>query len=491
MTPPANADDARTDVNARAPGGFGPNAWLVDDLYERYLADPASVSQGWRRVLQRLPAHDASRGAGGARRCGHHGERHRHGGAEPARHPRWAAAGAGRRRAARRGAARRDEHGGYPRRADGDERPPGPGPAARGQPAAAERAPRADVGAQGQLHAPHRASRSSGRSATCRRSTRPSSSDVDGKGTPGVVHHEHVGLGLAIDVERPGGTRTLVVPVVKDADTLDFAGVRRRLRGPRPQGPRREAHRRRLRRRDRDDHEPRHPRHDAVGPAADVGPGGDHRRRGHRLPGGVRRPPTRVPRATRRRQGRRRSPRPTTTASSRARSPGCSSARRTSCLVGEHGFYDEVFAALGVPIEPARWQRTSPPADEPATRRVVKQAQVQTLINMYRVRGHLIADLDPSTTEPPRSFPELDPLTTGSRVWDLEREFVDRWSRRAASPRRSREILAILRAAYCGTLGDRVHAHPGSRAEAVDPAATSRASGDAQPSKSSATCSSG
>src|SRR4029453_17144648 len=45
-------------------------------------------------------------------------------------------------------------------------------------------------------------------------------------GKPSVVHHEHVNLGLAIDLERPDGTRTLLVPNVKQADTLDFAGFR-------------------------------------------------------------------------------------------------------------------------------------------------------------------------------------------------------------------------------------------------------------------------
>ncbi|HLW44967.1 MAG TPA: hypothetical protein VKR78_02040, partial [Acidimicrobiales bacterium] len=35
---------------ARRPsdGAFGPNAWLVDDMYDRFLADPTSVSESWR-----------------------------------------------------------------------------------------------------------------------------------------------------------------------------------------------------------------------------------------------------------------------------------------------------------------------------------------------------------------------------------------------------------------------------------------------------------
>ena len=27
---------------------LGPNAWLVDEMYEQYLADPNSVSESWR-----------------------------------------------------------------------------------------------------------------------------------------------------------------------------------------------------------------------------------------------------------------------------------------------------------------------------------------------------------------------------------------------------------------------------------------------------------
>ena len=37
------------------------------------------------------------------------------------------------------------------------------------------------------------------------------------------MRNEHVNLGLAVDVEKDDGTRTLLVPNVKDADTLDFA----------------------------------------------------------------------------------------------------------------------------------------------------------------------------------------------------------------------------------------------------------------------------
>ncbi len=48
----------------------------------------------------------------------------------------------------------------------------------------------------------------------------------DAEGKPRVVHHDHVNVGIAVDMEKSDGTRTLVVPVIKQADTLDFAGFR-------------------------------------------------------------------------------------------------------------------------------------------------------------------------------------------------------------------------------------------------------------------------
>src|SRR5690606_20602473 len=61
-------------------------------------------------------------------------------------------------------------------------------------------------------------------------------------------------------------------------------------------------------------------------------------------------------------------------------------------LIGERGFYDDIFAALRIPYQPIRWN-----ADIAVdlAERVDKQARVQELINSYRVRGHLMADIDP------------------------------------------------------------------------------------------------
>ena len=44
---------------------------------------------------------------------------------------------------------------------------------------------------------------------------------VDGK--PAVIQPAHVNFGLAIDLAKPDGTRQLLVPSIKDAETMDFA----------------------------------------------------------------------------------------------------------------------------------------------------------------------------------------------------------------------------------------------------------------------------
>ena len=44
--------------------------------------------------------------------------------------------------------------------------------------------------------------------------------EVDGK--PVLVQPEHVNLGLAIDVRKDDGSRQLLVPSIKNAETMDF-----------------------------------------------------------------------------------------------------------------------------------------------------------------------------------------------------------------------------------------------------------------------------
>ncbi len=85
---------------------------------------------------------------------------------------------------------------------------------------------------------------------------------------------------------------------------------------------------------------------------------------------------------------------------------------------------------------------------------IAKQAAVLQLINAYRVRGHLIADLNPLGTKP-AYHPELDPANYGLTIWDFDRQFL---TGSLAIPgdlklARLRDIIEQLRQTYCGRLG--------------------------------------
>src|SRR4051812_24843281 len=47
---------------AKAPGGFGPNEWLVDELYQQYLADKDSVDAAWWDFFKDYRPTDAAGG---------------------------------------------------------------------------------------------------------------------------------------------------------------------------------------------------------------------------------------------------------------------------------------------------------------------------------------------------------------------------------------------------------------------------------------------
>ncbi|MDQ0613249.1 2-oxoglutarate decarboxylase [Microbacterium sp. W4I4] len=117
-------------------------------------------------------------------------------------------------------------------------------------------------------------------------------------------------------------------------------------------------------------------------------------------------------------------------------------------LIGERGFYDDIFAALRIPYQPIRWN-----ADIAVdlAERVDKQARVQELINSYRVRGHLMADIDPLEYVQ-RSHPDLEIESHGLTFWDLDREFVT-GGFGGKRVMKLRDILGVLRDSYCRTLG--------------------------------------
>ena len=418
-------------------GSFGPNAWLVDDLYDTYLADPESVSASWREFFvdyQRSTVPSAVAAA-------------------PAPAPVKAAAPIDAAATPLRGAAARIVANMNASLAV---------PTATSVRTISARLLEINRAALNESLA-----RSSGAKVSFTHfiayavvkglgavaSMNSTFVDaVDAKGTPGVRHHEHVGLGLAVDVLRPDGTRNLLVPVIRDADTLDFrsfliayedlvrkvhagsfgaddfVGATVSLTNPGTLGTVQSVPRL------------------MPGQGAIIGVGSLG------WPAGFE---AADPRALAD-LGVGKVMSLTSTYDHRiiqGAESGLFLKYVAECLTGEHDFYDEAFSALGVPYEPARWSRdTNPANNEGDHERILKQIKVQELINMYRVRGHLHAHLDPLDSEPPAVHPELDMATYGLTIWDLQRSFVvdGLAGRREAT---LEEILAILRDAYCRTIG--------------------------------------
>ncbi|WP_031132623.1 multifunctional oxoglutarate decarboxylase/oxoglutarate dehydrogenase thiamine pyrophosphate-binding subunit/dihydrolipoyllysine-residue succinyltransferase subunit, partial [Streptomyces sp. NRRL WC-3719] len=117
-------------------------------------------------------------------------------------------------------------------------------------------------------------------------------------------------------------------------------------------------------------------------------------------------------------------------------------------LLGEDGFYDDVFKSLRIPYEPVRWLRD---IDASHDDDVTKAARVFELIHSYRVRGHVMADTDPLEYRQ-RKHPDLDITEHGLTLWDLEREFaVGGFG--GKSMMKLRDILGVLRDSYCRTTG--------------------------------------
>ncbi|MCS7181970.1 MAG: multifunctional oxoglutarate decarboxylase/oxoglutarate dehydrogenase thiamine pyrophosphate-binding subunit/dihydrolipoyllysine-residue succinyltransferase subunit [Thermoanaerobaculum sp.] len=120
-------------------------------------------------------------------------------------------------------------------------------------------------------------------------------------------------------------------------------------------------------------------------------------------------------------------------------------------LAGEHNFYEEIFASLEIPYEPLRVVRDINPYLVARDNLIEKEAAVLQLIHTYRVRGHLIAAINPLSSEP-RTHVELELTRHGLSIWDLDREFFT--GGLGGKPRSTlREALRLLRGAYCHTVG--------------------------------------
>ncbi|RKW71811.1 multifunctional oxoglutarate decarboxylase/oxoglutarate dehydrogenase thiamine pyrophosphate-binding subunit/dihydrolipoyllysine-residue succinyltransferase subunit [Galactobacter caseinivorans] len=118
-----------------------------------------------------------------------------------------------------------------------------------------------------------------------------------------------------------------------------------------------------------------------------------------------------------------------------------------SLLLGEE-FWDEIFEALRIPYEPVRWAKDN---QVDTDLQINKVARIQQLIHAYRERGHLMADTNPLVYVQ-RRHPDLDVQTYGLTLWDLDRSWVTGgFGGKDRLP--LRDILGVLRNAYCRTTG--------------------------------------
>ncbi|HEY4453937.1 MAG TPA: multifunctional oxoglutarate decarboxylase/oxoglutarate dehydrogenase thiamine pyrophosphate-binding subunit/dihydrolipoyllysine-residue succinyltransferase subunit [Pseudonocardiaceae bacterium] len=114
-------------------------------------------------------------------------------------------------------------------------------------------------------------------------------------------------------------------------------------------------------------------------------------------------------------------------------------------LLGEDRFYDDIFTSLRLPYEPIRWVSDIPEGAVDKTARVIE------LIDAFRTRGHLMADIDPLNYRQ-RRHDDLDVLHHGLTLWDLDREFaVGGFA--GNDKMKLRDVLGVLRDSYCRTVG--------------------------------------
>ena len=269
-------------------------------------------------------------------------------------------------------------------------------------------------------------------------------------GKPRVVRHPGVNLGLAVDVEKSDGSRTLLVPVVREADSLDFRGfwaayeaLIRKVRSNKLT-----------------------PDDFAGATITLTNPGtiGTVQSVPRLMPGqgaiigvGSLDFPVEFQAADQAMLADLGVSKVLTVSSTydhriiQGAESGLFLKRVNELLMGEHDFYVDVFHSLGVPYESVKWRTDVNPAGSQHAQ-LEKQMKVNTLINMHRVRGHLIADLDPLSAEEPHMHTELDPATYGLTIWDLDREFLT-GGLAGTDTMRLGDLLHVLRDAYCRTTG--------------------------------------
>ena len=264
---------------------------------------------------------------------------------------------------------------------------------------------------------------------------------------PAIIRHQHVGIGLAIDLAKEDGTRQLLVPCIKQADTMDFAGfwasyedvVRKARNGKLAV-------------------------EDFQGATISLTNPGTigtvhsvprlMQGQGAIIGVGAMEYPAEWQGASEENLTKNAISKILTLTSTydhrviQGAQSGDFLRRIHEYLLGEGEFYDDIFRALHIPYEPIRWASDIATSHDDV---LDKTARVQEMIHAFRVRGHLLADVDPLEYQQ-RSHPDLDIASHGLTLWDLDREFATGGF--GGKPfLKLRDILTILRNAYCRKVG--------------------------------------
>ena len=381
--------DPGAHVTTDAGNSFGANEWLVDELYEQYLEDRHSVDPAWWDFFADYVPSDPARAAALKTKIDQAKAARAPAKAAPEPRPVGTPGRPAEEATVLRGPGRPGghEHGGQPRRSDRDQCARGAGETAHRQPDRDQQPPRPQ--AAGKISFTHLIGYAMVQALKAIPSMNASYAEIDGK--PAVVHHESVDLGIAIDLSKPDGTRQLLVPNIKNAQDMDFAAFRSAYED--------------LVRRARND---KLGVDDFAGTTASLtNPGtiGTVHSVPRLMPGqgviigvGAMEYPAEWQGAaveTIVRQGISKILTLTSTYDHRiiqGAQSGEFLRRIHQFLLGEDDFYVNVFRALRIPYEPIRWAQDIALAHDDE---ISKTARVQELIHAYRVRGHLMADIDP------------------------------------------------------------------------------------------------
>ncbi|WP_050929144.1 2-oxoglutarate dehydrogenase E1 component [Aestuariivita boseongensis] len=122
----------------------------------------------------------------------------------------------------------------------------------------------------------------------------------------------------------------------------------------------------------------------------------------------------------------------------------------TSALTGEWAEAATEVKAAGDKIKAKAAEKGVEVSDDQIKRAVLDSIRALMLIRAYRIRGHLVADLDPLGMRDQTPHPELDPKTYGFGDADMDRPiFIDNvLGLQVAS---MRQIVEIVKRTYCGT----------------------------------------